>query len=241
MIRKITSAFFFNPSRIHLHRFVYEASIAVPKGSYVLDAGAGDSVYKDLFKDMHYESADFCQVDKPYAPDLTYVCDLSRIPVEDNRYDLVLLSQVMEHLPSPIDVLNELHRVLKQNGQLWLSAPFYYEEHEQPYDFFRYTQYGFKELLNRSGFEIQKTEWLEGYYGTLAYQFKTMATSLPMSPAKYGGIYYKITGPLIALLLKTGAMFLSLYYGKADIKKKYTESGHNKNYCVIAIPKTSKE
>jgi len=233
LIRKITSGFFVNSSRKYLRDFAEEAANSVPADSMVLDAGAGDCIYKELFHNVNYESADFCQVEKPYA-DVTYVCDLSNIPVEDNRYDLILCSQVLEHLPDPKKVLSELNRVLKPNGKLWLSAPFYYEEHEQPYDFFRYTQFGFKELLSKTGFTIEKIDWLEGYYGTLSYQFKSMAISLPLSPGKYKGFFFKLSGPILAFMIKIGALFLSYYYGKADLKKKHTESGYCKNYCLVA-------
>ena len=233
LIRKITSGFFVNSSRKYLRDFADEAANSLPAGSMVLDAGAGDCIYKELFDEMNYESADFCQVEKPYA-DITHICDLSDIPVEDNRYDLILCSQVLEHLPDPKKVLLELNRVLKPDGRLWLSAPFYYEEHEQPYDFYRYTQFGFKELLSKTGFTIEKIGWLEGYFGTLAYQFKSMAISLPLSPSKYKGFFFKLSGPLLAFILKIGALFLSFYYGNADLRKKHTDSGYCKNYSLVA-------
>ena len=51
------------------------------------------------------------------------LCDLADIPVEDARFDHVLLTQVLEHLPEPATVLGELHRVLRPGGTLWLTAP----------------------------------------------------------------------------------------------------------------------
>ena len=78
---------------------------------------------------------------------MDHVCDLSQIPVESGKYDLVLMTQVLEHLPEPAKVLRELYRVLKPGGTLWLSTPFYYEEHEVPYDFYRYSQYGLRHFL----------------------------------------------------------------------------------------------
>lgn len=226
--------FFVNPSRKRLEAFAVKAAGSVEPGSIVLDAGAGDCVYKPLFSQLNYESADFQQVDKRYA-EVTYVCDLKSIPVEENRYDLVFCSQVLEHLPDPMAVLKELNRVLKPNGKLWLSMPFFYEEHEVPFDFFRYTRNGLEELLSKSGFEVEEIDWLEGYYGTLAYQFKTIATKLPVSPKHYGGIIFKIIGPLVAVFLKAIAIVLSLFYSRADTNKRYIGSGYGKNYYAIAL------
>src|SRR5438876_920487 len=86
------------------------------------DAGAGICPYRKHFieRGHQYESADFGAVDKEYG-DLTYRCRLEAIPVVDDNYDLVLLSQVLEHLPEPLQVLRELQRVLKPGGTLWLT------------------------------------------------------------------------------------------------------------------------
>jgi len=76
----------------------------------VLDAGAGEQPYRHHFLHCRYEAADFEAVKKRYATS-TYVCDLARIPVEDGRFDAVVFSQVMEHLPDPIAALREIRRV----------------------------------------------------------------------------------------------------------------------------------
>ncbi len=95
----------------------------------MLDAGAGEGPYRNHFTHTQYEAADFEQVpDKEYSGN-QHVCDLTSIPVEDDRYDLVFLSQVLEHLPQPALVLSEPHRVLKPGGRVWASAPLFYEEH----------------------------------------------------------------------------------------------------------------
>ena len=44
------------------------------------------------------------------------MCSLESIPVEAQRYQLVLLTQVLEHVPEPLAVLKELHRVLVPGG-----------------------------------------------------------------------------------------------------------------------------
>ena len=199
----------------------------------VLDAGAGDCRYEQSFSKHRYESADFCQVDKAYS-DVTYVCDLRAIPVEDDRYDLVFCSQVLEHLPEPSEVLAELFRVLKPGGKLWLSAPLFFPEHEQPYDFYRYTQFGFSHLLKKSGFEVEELGWLEGYFGTLSFQFRAAALHLPTLPKHYGGGLIGWLCVPAVLVLKPLFLMLGAAFAHLDLRKIHDESGMCKNYRVVA-------
>lgn len=224
-----------NSSRVYLDAFAARAAASVPEGSHVLDAGAGSGPYRKHFTahDHHYESADFGEVDKAYG-DLTYRCRLDDIPVEDARYDLVLLSQVLEHLPDPGAVLRELRRVLKPGGALWLSAPLYYEEHEQPYDFYRYTQFGFRHLLESNGFAVEELDWLEGYAGTVSYQLRRAARNLPHRPRDYGGGGLGLATATLVAAAKPAMYGLALLLASADVRAKWTRSGHCKNYCVVA-------
>ncbi|MBW4566643.1 MAG: class I SAM-dependent methyltransferase [Tolypothrix carrinoi HA7290-LM1] len=224
----------FNSSRKFLHDFVSKAAASLPKGAFVLDAGAGSGLYKSLFYEANYESADFCQVDKEYDK-VTYVCDLTKIPVEDNRYDMVVLTQVLEHIPEPKSVLCEIYRVLKPNGELWLSAPLFYEEHEIPYDFYRYTQFGFKYLLQSANFKVKEINWLEGYYGTLSYQLKTASKTLPKNPKHYGGGVLGLASSMLILLLKPVFSISSVLFYYWDLQNKYVSSGHCKNYAIVAV------
>lgn len=223
-----------NSSRTYLHHFVSRAGEAVEPGQLVLDAGAGDAPYRKLFAHAHYETADFVAVKgKKYAePD--YVCDLAQIPVEDARFDHVVLTQVLEHIPEPATVLAELNRVLKPGGTLWLTAPLFYAEHERPYDFYRYTRYGLRHLLEAAGFAVREIEWMEGYLGTLSYQAKLLSRSLPASPADYGGGVRGFALACGAKLSKRAAGRAANGLANLDLRHKFTGEGLPKNYQVVA-------
>jgi ubiquinone/menaquinone biosynthesis C-methylase UbiE len=208
-----------NSSRVYLDEFARRAGASVAAGGYVLDAGAGDGPYRHHFDHAHYEAADFQQVPGKTYSGNHYVCDLAAIPVEDNRYDLVLFSQVLEHIAEPGDVLEELHRVLKPGGQIWASAPLFYEEHEQPYDFYRYTQFGLRRLFDQAGFKDLEIEWLEGYLGTVSYQLDVAARGLAGRP-RWG--------------LASGALSrLSGLAARGDLRRRVTAIGHPKNYTLV--------
>ncbi len=223
----------FNSSRYYLKEFLNEAAASLTEGALVLDAGAGNCLYKNLFSRFVYESADFCQIEKQYG-EITYVCDLKNIPVEDNRYDMVILTQVLEHMSEPREILQEIYRVLKPNGEIWLSAPFFYEEHEAPFDFYRYTRFGFKHLLEAVGFKLQKVDWLEGYYGTISYQLHVASKSLPCHPRNFGKGIECIFLSSIFILLKPLFFWLSILFSYLDKNIKLTSVGYCKNYMVVA-------
>ena len=206
-----------NSSRFHLEAWVADAARrAREQGLSVLDAGAGAAPYRQLFEGVRYATADFAAVDKAYG-ELDHVCDLTDIPVPDGSVDLVLCSQVLEHLPQPLDALVEFHRILRPGGQALLSAPLFYEEHEAPYDFYRYTRYAWAQLAGGAGFELTSIDWLEGYLGTVSYQLR-MAGRACRGPAR----------PLAAALLPLAAAF-----SVADTRWKITDRGMPKNYRVV--------
>ena len=214
-----------NASRIHLERFVERAAASVDADALVLDAGAGDGAYRGHFARHRYESADFAQVDKPYDADITYLGDLAALPIDDDRFDLVLMTQVLEHLPDPLAVLRELRRVLKPGSQIWASCPLFYEEHEQPYDFYRYTQFGLRHLFERAGYAEIEIEWLEGYLATVGYELDVAARALPPR-----------AGPLHPLRpLRFMLERASELAARSDVRRKRTDRGHPKNYTVVAV------
>ena len=223
-----------NSSRVYLHRFIARAAGAVEPGELVLDAGAGRAPYRALFAHARYETADFLAVKgKKYVqPD--YVCDLAQIPVADARFDHVLLTQVLEHIPEPSVVLRELHRVLKPAGTLWLTAPLFYAEHEKPYDFFRYTRFGMRHLLDGAGFEVEEIDWMEGYLGTLSYQARVLSRSLPSSRGDYGGGLRGLALATTAKLSKRAARRAADGLASLDLRYKIVGKGLPKNYQVVA-------
>ncbi len=234
-----------NASRFHLRNEVAAFAEGYQNGELVLDAGAGRAPYRSLFARAKYETADFQKVDKKYDP-VTYVCDLADIPVENDRFDCIVFNQVLEHLPYPAKVLNEFSRILKKDGLVFCSCPFFFEEHEQPYDFFRYTQFGLTKLFSDAGFEIVEIRWLEGYLGTLAYQMWRATKHINILPrngkksifsrniiTNFWGVLAIPFLAVIALSSMIGAFVLS----RLDRVLTLKDRGYPINYVVIARKK----
>lgn len=125
----------------------------------VLDFGCGTKPYRKFFKADRYIGVD---VDVPEEgtdtgkPDIIYEGKI--LPFEDNSFDMILSSQVFEHIYDIKTSINEIYRVAKKGGYLCATVPFAAPEHLKPYDFFRYTEFGIKELLEEAGWKIVSIE-----------------------------------------------------------------------------------
>ncbi|MGQ4648731.1 methyltransferase domain-containing protein [Lyngbya aestuarii] len=72
------------------------------------------------------------------------VCDL---PFLDNEFDIVLCTEVLEHVADTRSAISEIYRVLKPGGKLILTTPFIFPLHEVPNDYYRFTIMGLQEIL----------------------------------------------------------------------------------------------
>jgi SAM-dependent methyltransferase len=82
------------------------------------------------------------------------------LPFPDASFDAVISFEVFEHVFNLDEILDDIRRVLKPGGKLLFSIPFAWDEHEQPFDYARYTSFGIRALLERHGYggiEIEKT------------------------------------------------------------------------------------
>jgi ubiquinone/menaquinone biosynthesis C-methylase UbiE len=137
--------------RTSIYRFLAEQASLLPVGSDVIDIGAGEAPYRELFSDQHYVTLDRAETPHSGGVDLHGTAD--SIPAEDSSFDVVVCTQVLEHVPEPLQALREFQRVLRTGGALIVTVPFLWEEHETPFDYYRYTRYGIEYLLRQAGFE----------------------------------------------------------------------------------------
>lgn len=166
--------------RWYISRFVESTARELPPGAWILDAGAGECAYKSLFAHCRYVAADLGVGDASWQyQNLDCLCRLDRLPFQDGSFDAVLCTQVLEHLPDPGAALPELARVLKPGGQLFLTAPMSHPEHQIPHDFYRYTSWGLRLLLERAGFEEFEVRPTGGIFVRWAYELPRLERALP--------------------------------------------------------------
>jgi SAM-dependent methyltransferase len=120
---------------------------------HLLDLGCGNKPYQPLYSTRTTSSVG-CDIIQSDRNRVDVICPVTELAFEDAVFDTVLCTQVLEHVFEHDKMMQEIYRVLKPGGKLILTVPFAWELHEEPYDFFRYTKHGLKQLFTSNGFEI---------------------------------------------------------------------------------------
>ena len=162
--------------RRHVLHFEVEIQDAVtafarslPAGARVLDAGAGEGQYKNAFAAQRYCGVDLAVGDAAWDySQLDTVADLTALPFRTGTFDAALHIVTIEHLREPGCALREMARTLAPGGTLLLAAPHEWEVHQAPHDYFRFTRYGLRHLLEKAGLEIVELRPAGGYFRLLA-------------------------------------------------------------------------
>ena len=168
----------------------------IPKGKRILDAGAGELKYKPFCEHLEYVSQDFAKYDGKgnglglqtgewSQSGLDIISDITEIPEPAGSFDAILCTEVLEHVPRPVDTLRELGRILKYKGTLLITAPFCAMTHFAPY-FYQtgFSRYFYEYWLKELGFKIIEIKWNGNYFEYLAQELHR----LPQIGKKYSGL-----------------------------------------------------
>jgi SAM-dependent methyltransferase len=128
----------------------------------LIDIGCGSMPYKKLFVVDEYIGLDIDSENSRKRQVANQLYDGKVFPFPSGSFDSALCNQVLEHVFNPDKFLSEIHRVLKPNGKLLLTVPFVWDEHEQPYDYARYSSFGLKSLLEKNGFYVLEYKKIGG-------------------------------------------------------------------------------
>ena len=166
--------------RWYINNFVKKVAISMAPNDSILDAGAGEGVYRKLFSHCKYSAIDLAVGDSNWNyENLDYVGPLHKMPIEDSTFDAILCTQVLEHLELPRESVCEMYRVLKPSGKLYMTVPMAQNEHQTPYDFFRYTSYGLKAICRDAGFQDVITAPFGGMWVRWAYELPRALSIFP--------------------------------------------------------------
>jgi len=137
-------------------RGLYEhiSELAPKISGKILDVGCGQKPYQQLFNATSYTGLEIDTPDNRKNKKADFFYDGTLFPFADGEFDGVIMNEVFEHVFTPDSFLSEVNRVLKVEGTLFMTLPFVWDEHEQPFDFARYSSFGIRSLLERHEFTI---------------------------------------------------------------------------------------
>ncbi len=136
------------------------------------------------------------------------------MPFAAASFDTTLSTQVLEHVPSPGIFLKEAHRVLKPGGHLLLTPPQTNPLHEEPHDYFRYTCYGLRSLMEQAGLYVVEVRPLGGAIATIG-QMIVWHLNWLRRISWIGPTTSKCANALVAWIVLRADRFSTLYGGGA--------------------------
>jgi ubiquinone/menaquinone biosynthesis C-methylase UbiE len=162
-------------------QWVREQASLVPPGAQVLDVGAGRGPYRRMFSHCDYKAHDFAAEPNTvgHYTSLDYCTDILSLPVPNERFDVVLCTEVLEHVPEPIAAVREMARVLKPGGLLLVSSPLGSELHQDPFHYYGgYTPHWYRRFLPAAGIEIENIAANRGFFSYFAQEGQRFSTYL---------------------------------------------------------------
>lgn len=211
--------YYLSPSRYNRHMISKKLILKYCKGN-ALDIGCGDMSYRKFILGTtdNYDGLDI----NKNSPDLKYVADIQNmLVVPSGKYDFVLCLEVLEHVPEPSKAINEIYRVLNNNGIVVISVPHLSRMHELPHDYYRFTRFGLKFMLENAGFKILELFPRSGLFSFLGHQISTILIGLTW----HIQIINKIIFFLNKWIIVKGCLLLDNYTDKNN----YFPLGH---FCV---------
>ncbi|HKY71738.1 MAG TPA: class I SAM-dependent methyltransferase [Nitrospira sp.] len=160
-------------NEVVINRFLERELNSIPAHhrGVLLDLGCGTQPYRSLYE-QRFKQVIACDVELRSPLDVRL--DVRRLPFRDGTVDVVLLTEVIEHLVEGAGVIGEIGRVLKPGGRLLITWPFIYPLHELPHDYLRYSEFAMQSLAAGGGLAITRLERrgdLLCVAGTLVEQF----------------------------------------------------------------------
>jgi len=214
----------------------------LPRNLSVIDIGAGSCPYKYLFNHCNYIAQDFGKLEDNQIQErmgygnIDIYSEITAIPVENNSFDVVLCTEVIEHVPEPIKAVKEMGRILKPGGLLMLTAPLRSALHQMPFHYYGgFTPTWYYKFLDEAGFEnisIIPVSSIFNFYGEESLRI-TLALS-PFSPKT--NISRLLLFPVWIITLPWFAFFCPLFCYLFD--KLGIEMGATVGYRVTARRKS---
>lgn len=195
----------------------------IREGDSVFDIGCGNKPYEEYIRKLTNGSKYVgCDIVQSSEQKVDIVCEATNIPEQSEIYDIVLCTQVIEHVFEHHKIFKEAYRLLKPGGFFIVSGPMIYQLHEEPYDFYRFTRYGFRELLSGTGFTVKYEKNNGGQWAAFGQMFLHIASV---------NLKNKLLRKTFNLAFLPIVLFCNLFFPWLD--KKVKDANYTLNYLFV--------
>jgi SAM-dependent methyltransferase len=143
---------------------------AVVRGA-LLDLGCGNQPYASWYRPL---ASSVTTLDAAPLPGVDVVAYADEVPLRDGSFDIILATEVLEHVNDAERAMAEISRLLRPGGHAVVTVPYLYPTHEAPHDYRRLTHYGLVALAERHGLRVVDLA-AKGGVLALATQFVVVA------------------------------------------------------------------
>jgi len=167
----------------------------------ILDVGCGAQPFRSLIPAAAtYHGLDYsgARTNFGYSMPETTCYEGDRWPIDETTADVVLCTEILEHVPDPSVFLSEAFRCLKPGGKIILTVPFAARWHFIFHDYWRFTPSSLELLLGAAGF-TEIAVYVRGNALTVAC-YKVMALFLPLLLPQQGSLWKRFTIRCVGLL-----------------------------------------
>lgn len=201
----------------------------------MLDVGAGSCPYREFFSHCVYKTQDFTQLEPDQLRHgnygkIDYVCDASHIPVPDDSFDVVLCTEMLEHVPEPVEVIAEFARILKPGGKIILTAPLGSGIHQEPYHYYGgYTPYWYEKFFSEKGFSrivIEANAGFFKFYCQESLRFLQLSRPFRLGMPVPIELLWAPVWVLLAPFLGLFVPLVCAYLDRFDTEKRFTVGYH---------------
>ena len=220
-----------NPSRFNDRYFILKSLrntissivqtyLSINRKMLIVDFGCGSMPYRPIFEPYVFE---YIGVDLPNNLDAnSYTSMDSKTELPTDLADVVLSTQVLEHVNSPTCYLQECYRILKPNGVLILSTHGYWPYHPGPSDLWRWTSSGLSKIVKEAGFYVVEVKGLMALAPTAIQLFQDAVRSkVP-----------RFTKPLLVFCIQSLISILDRFCSQGE---------RNRDACVLMVVALKKE
>jgi len=139
----------------------------------------GGSILGEGMEALIHPDIALVESDVSFGPRTELVFDAHSIPFEDSSFDGIIVQAVLEHVVDPWRCVEEIHRVLKEDGLVYAETPFMQQVHGGRYDFTRFTHLGHRRLFRK--FEEIDSGAICGSAMALAWSYRYFLLSFTTS------------------------------------------------------------